>query len=248
MKINLATFLFVLGAFCAVEAFAQKAPFVSGEWAPYVSEKMPGQGPLSEIVFAATKAAGLEPSVAFFPWARAEAEVASGAAFATYPYAITDERKKSYDFSDQLASSKSMIFYVSGKGKYFAWNSLSDFKSYKVGGIAGYNYIEDLSKNGIKPEMATGIDLILKMAYAGRIDYFIEDELVAREAIKAIYPGEQGKFLVFAKPYKDSPLYLMVSKKYPGSADLLKRFNGGLATIRKNGTYAAILSKYGIKE
>ena len=225
---------------------AQSVPLASGEWAPFTGEKLQSQGVCSEITRAAFKAGGMSANIGFYPWARAEAMVKGGEAFATFPYAMTEERKSGFSFSEPIILAKSKIFYYEGMGKPIEWSSLADFKKYKMGGVQTYWYTEALAKSGIAADLTTSSEQAFKMLQAGRIEYLIENELVGLELIKSLFPGDTAKFKTLAKPYDESPFFLMVSRTYPNSAEVLKKFNDGLAAIRADGSYQAILAKFGV--
>jgi len=236
-------------ALLAVPLCAEKTVFLTGEWDPYVSETLSAYGPSAEIVAAACKEAGIDYEFRFVPWKRCEAEAEAGQAYAAFPYVITEERKKTFDFSDSFQRSRGFIYWMSGgKEKAVAWNSLKDFAGYTFGGAAGYSYMEELTASGIKVETVKDSDALFKMMQAGRIDYLIEDELVAAGKIRKIFGADASKVTLLDKPFNDSPLGLLASRQYPGAAALTAKFNAGLAAIRKNGTYKAIMDKYGIKE
>lgn len=232
--------------FC-ISAFAQKVVLVTGEFPPYSGEKLPGKGFISELVMAAAKAANIEVDLSFVPWARCEAMIKDGTAFASFPYAITDERKKTVDFSSGIYDAPEKIFYYEGNGKNIDWTSLKDFQNSKFGGVRSYFYMDALNKNGIKVDVTNSTESAIAMLQAGRFEYLIENELVARSYINAKYANDAAKFKTLAKTYYQNTSHLMVSRSYPGSKELLQKFNAGLATIRQDGTYNKILTKYGLQ-
>ncbi len=243
-----ALFAMLLVIFTGV--YAQKIPIATGEWAPYTGEKLAGQGLATEIVAAAAKAAGLSMDFVFYgdAWLRCENETKNGVVFATFPYSRTEERLKTFAFSDAIVSGRSRIFFVEGKAKDIAWMTMKDFSAYTFIGMQSYDYVGMFKENGIKMEAATTPELAFKMLQAGRGEYIIEDELVANAVIKTIFGMAAAKVKMNKKSWKEDPYYLMVSKAYPNSAEILVKFNAGLAAIKKSGTYKAILAKYGLTE
>lgn len=240
----------LLGLVLASGAFAQNIKLAAGEWAPYTGEQLAGYGFTAEIVTAAAKAAGMTVEYAFYgdAWLRCENETKTGAVFATFPYTPTDERAKTFDFSEPIYKGKSQIFYVEGKGKDIAWTTLKDFAGNNFIGIAGYDYVPALKEYNIKMEPTSTTELAMKMLQAGRGVYLIEDEIVGLAAIKTVFGAEAGKVKMVTKPWKEARYCLMVSRTYPNSKEILEKFNAGLGTIKKNGTYKAILAKYGLSD
>lgn len=240
----------LLGLVLSVGVFAQNVKMASGEWAPYSGEKLAGQGLVTEIITAASKAAGMTPDFDFYgnAWLRCENEVKTGVVFAAFPYSITAERKTMYDFSDPVLSTKARIFYIEGKGKDIAWSTQKDLAAYSFIGIAGYNYVSVFKELNIKMESTSSAELAFKMLLAGRAPYFIEDEMVGNTAAKAALGADANKVRMMSKSWLEEPMYLLVSRTYPNSKEILAKFNAGLQTIKKNGTYKSLLAKYGLSD
>jgi polar amino acid transport system substrate-binding protein len=239
--------LTVLSGFCGLPAAAaEPVLMVSGEWAPFTGEKLERQGFITDVVQAAAQAAHLPIRIVFLPWSRAETMVADGEAFATYPYFMTAKRREIFNFSDVVYVARSCIFYLDGVGRPLPWTELTDFKGATFGAVRGYWYIDALERAGIRYELTNSTDAAFTMLKSGRFEYLIEAEFPGRASIAAQFPNEQSRFKTLRRSYSEDPLSLMISRKYPGADDLLKRFNAGLAAIRKNGSYATIMEKHGI--
>lgn len=248
MKVTKIAFLALLTVSIGSVAMAQSIPMSIGEWAPFTGEKLVGSGMAAEIVTAAGKAGSLAPKYSFVPWKRAEADVQGGTSFATFPYQKTAEREGAYLFSDTLFTSGFTIASVTGnaKTKGFAYGKPADLKGYSVGITAGTDAVKNqLAAAGVTVEESQTPEQLVKKLAAGRIDFAIDDRVVLFLACKA----ETGTAFTFLeKPFgTDSEFRLMVSKKYPDAAGILAKFNAGLAAIKKDGSLAAILAKYGLK-
>lgn len=228
---------------------AQKIVLATGEWEPYTSEKMKDQGFFTEIVTAVFKELNIEVEYKFLPWKRCEDMATKGDVFAAFPYMITEERKKTFDFTDTVAKSTGKFFYHKGGNikDGFNWNSYADLKSYKVGGTLGYWYEKDFQAAGLNTEFVPNEDSSFKKLQMNRIDLAASDELVGWQLIKSLFPKEVSNFDTLDKPLNESELCLMVSKAYPDSKNLTEKFNTGLKKIKEKGIYSAILKKYNIK-
>lgn len=242
-------FLLILVVFTnGVFAQGKTVVLVTGEWAPYTSEKMDGQGFFTEVVSAVFKEMAVQTKIEFVPWARAEEMVKAGTAFAAIPYTDTDERKAIFDFSDQVANSTGRFFVLQdGKvAKTFDWKVYADLKAYSFGGVPGYWYEKPFKDAGLKVEYTDSEESNIKKLYSGRVDVITTDELVGWQIIKKLYPTEISKFRTLKNPTNSSELKLMVSRKYPDAKATLTSFNTALAKIKKNGVYAGILKKYNL--
>lgn len=76
---------------------------------------------------------------------------------------------------------------------------------------------------------------------AGTIDGAVVDLLIANAYCRNIY---QGKLRVATKPFNDDGLRVLTRAQE--APDLLKTFNHGLATLKKNGTYDALMQKWAL--
>lgn len=222
-------------------------PFNTGEWEPFTSSSLPNMGCATELVAAACQAGGLEPSFHFYPWLRTEFQVESGSAFAAFPYAMNEDRKVRFDFSEPLFfTTPRFIFY--NKLRSFAHlkaTTLMDLKPYRVAILAGSHTEEALKQAGVTVHTAPGLENIVRMLQAGRVDFILEVETVAFDAIQKTFPAEADHFESLSDTFWPRVgAYLMVSRKYPNAQALLKKFNMGLQEIQKNGVYKLITTKY----
>jgi polar amino acid transport system substrate-binding protein len=223
----------------------------TGDWPPYVFETGNDKGPMVDIVVAAFKEAGITPKIVFYPWKRAEDEVRQGKAFAAFPYSVSDERKKEFDFSDPMYDVKAKFFY---NKKYHSdgmpFEKLEDLRNYKIGGLLGSWYEPYFKNAGLQVEYVNATDQNVQKLALGRIDLTVEEENTTRLLIRKLFPNEADQFATLEKPLEQpgvvNELSLLVSRGYPNSAELLKQFNTGLAAIRANGTFKQILEKYQI--
>ncbi len=191
--------------------------------------------------------AGLQYEIADYPWRRAKAMIRDGSAWAGFPFGDSDENRKDFDLSGSLYASQFLYFHREDNtdiGERAAkFSTLSDFRDYVFGGSGGYWYggPEAFSALGIRTEWANDTDGLVKMLYNGRIDFFMEDQLVGWEAIRRLYPKESGMFGTLPQSAKEREYGLLVSRKYADSAALLKRFEDALEDMTKENAFAEVL-------
>lgn len=225
----------------------QTVILATGDWAPYTSETMENYGAFTEIVSAVFKEMGTPVKYVFYPWNRAEEEVKAGRAFAAFPYIQTEERLKEYDFSDPVFVSTGKLFYMPKKQQSeITYDKLQDLLSFRVGGVLGYWYEAPFKEAGLQTEYVSSDELNIQKLYLGRVDLAASEELVGWALIKKLYPQEVDQFATVDKPLNEDPLRLLVSRKYPASAELIQKFNAALKTINENGIMQQILIKYGL--
>lgn len=226
-----------------------KVKFVTGEWAPYVSESLPEKGASAELVKAICKEADLVPEFAFYPWARTEKMVKEGEAFAGFPYALLDERKKDFYLSDPMNYGQNCYFYYEPNkaiGKDVEkFSKLADFKAYKFGVLLGSFVEKDLEKLNMQVSKTATMESVIKMLQAKRFDFTIDEKAVLFFEAKRLFPAEIDNFKALDISYGTKmPNGLIVSKSYPRSQEILKRFNEGLAKLKKSGEYDKIINKH----
>lgn len=232
---------------------ADSVKFAIGEWEPYTGQKMEAYGVISEVVTAACKAGGLTAEYAFFPWKRAEAGVEGGTYFATFPYQETRDRNTKYHFSEILFKSPNGILLRKGNPRTakFTYSSPSDLKGFRIGTLAGSDaLILPLRDAGADVEEVQAVEQNIKKLELNRLDVVIDDRPVLFMATKKFCGSDVAKLSQFHFTDKDfgsnKEYKLMVSKKYPGSRELLNKLNTGLKAIKASGEYQKILKKYGL--
>ena len=228
--------------------FAQPLTIVTGEWAPFTSEKMDGYGFASEVTTAVIQQMGMEVKYEFYPWKRCEHLIQKGKAWGAIPYAKNEDRETKYAFSDGLVFSRSVFFYYKDKLDGVDWKSYKDLKPYKLGGVLGYGTHENLEKQGLTVEFTPDVTMSFKKLKAGRIDLFSMNELVGRDLIQKLFPDEVSLFNVLPTPELEDSLFLIVDKNNAEAVQRLETFNKALKVIKENGVYQAILKKYNLTQ
>lgn len=250
--LRLFLFALLLGA-CAGSAFAQGVTvrFAIGEWSPYTGKSLPGQGMAVEIVTAACKAVGLTAAYDFFPWKRAESNVAEGSHFGTFPYKELKERQSGYLFSGTLFSSRFGILMRKSNSRTagFRYSGVDDLRTYSVGIVTGTDAIRiPLENVGVKVEAVASPDQNLKKLLAGRIDFYIDDKAVIHQELQRNFSAQALDEVAFVETGfgERNDFKIMVSMRYPNSTALVARINDGLAMIRDSGELDKIMTKYGL--
>ena len=151
------------------------------------------------------------------------------------------ERAKVVDFSkDVYAYGEGLVVSTKDEKDYAGFD---DMKGKKVGAQIGTRYIDALKAAGTAAEVNAYDSLpdILRDVSNGRLDAGIGDYPILA------YNLAQGRFpqLRLVKSYKPSvpgPINIAVKQ---GNAELLGKIDAGLAAIKKDGRFDAILKKWG---
>ncbi|MFH0874622.1 MAG: transporter substrate-binding domain-containing protein [archaeon] len=130
----------------------------------------------------------------------------------------------------------------------FVFENLEDLKAYKVGGVAGYFYLEMFNNSGIKYDYSDNEADSLQKLVAGRIDLLPFTTSNGWDLIRSKYPDEASNFGTLDKPLDSNSIGLIISKNYQSSNELLSQFNSAVRKIVENGKYQAILTAHGQQE
>jgi polar amino acid transport system substrate-binding protein len=209
---------------------------------------MEGYGLVTEIVSAVFKEMGKEPVYDFLPWKRCEESVKNGEHWGTFPYAITDERKEHFLFTDPISETRSYLFAL----KQISLSELADLKSFNVGGVRGNFYETMFSEAGIKLDLSNDEETAFKKLFTDRVDMVVAADAVGWYIIDKHFPEKKNSVVMLPLPLMNNEgatkNAIMVSKSYPGAEELIREFNEALKRIRENGVYAEILSRYGVAQ
>ena len=158
---------------------------------------------------------------------------------------ITDERKKTVDFSDGYIQSGLAVIVNKDDT---AIKSLDDLKGKTAAVKKGTTGAKFAEENKDKYELnITYYDDSPSMMLAvanGNADFLMEDYPVINYQIKI---GEQSKLKIALDSVIDPPSYGFAVKKGE-NPELIKKFNEGLKKIKADGTYDKIIGEYIVKK
>lgn len=225
---------------------------VTGEYNPYVTSKPENQGFMTEIVRAAAAEAGMDIRIEFYPWERCRQMVHQGQAWASYPFEPSPSNDDVFSYSEPVYPAIQKFYYLASNPavteKTKTFTRIGDFRGFTFGGASGYWYgtPSDFIKAGVSVEWSGDTDGLFKMLRAGRIDFFMEDHLVAQEAIHRLFLDEESHFATLPHDAENAQYCLITSKDDPDSRALMQRFDAALDKLRHSGEYDRILAHNGI--
>ena len=154
---------------------------------------------------------------------------------------ITDERKKSIDFSESYFDAGLIIAVVEANNDI---KTLDDLKGKKIAGqvgTIGADACNAVKEKDPKTEIRTfdAIGEAFMELEKGGVDAVINDQAVTAYYIKTT---GKGKTKMVGDLFSADDHYGMAVKK--GNAEMLKVINDGLASIRANGKYDEIYQKW----
>lgn len=240
-KINIIAALF----FCLItsQAYAQNVNLVTNIWPPYVDQALPDDGLAMKIVKTAFKRVGYTPTVRVERWEKA----LEGSELGVYDIAgaiwKSDSRKKKLLYSDPYL--KNNIILVASSKSQFEYNSLSDLRGLLVGILKDYAYDEKFMKD---PEIlkfqANRLTQNLIAVQQGKLDVAVADKRLAMYELKHFMGDNRSDFRFLSNHLSSRNLYIAAPIANAQSKTLIRKFNQGLAAIKKDGTYQKILDEY----
>lgn len=237
--------VFIL-ALCNQPSFAtpQSIELANGEWPPLLGENLPHQGYASQIVQRAFALQKINVVYRFYPWKRSIEEARSGRIAGTLLWTNNADRQKDFLVSHAVYRSKTMLFF--NRNRPLQWQSLADLKGHRVGITNGYSYgekWEQLIRNRtLIPDQANTDAQNFAKLLANRIDAFPCEEVIGMHIIRHQMAATAMQQLnISSKPVHEETMHLLISRRHPEAAELMRRFNAGLAQMKRNGELDAIL-------
>ncbi|MGC0152536.1 substrate-binding periplasmic protein [Chromobacterium vaccinii] len=225
------------------DASADGLALVTGEFPPYVGEKLPQGGISAVIVREAFAAAGMPaPRIVFLPWKRAYSETGQGRFAASFPYARDASREKDFLYSEPLHLDHFSYFVRQGDKDAEQGRWQGKRLCLPLGWTTAYTEA-DIRKYQLRLERPPTLDSCLKMLDRNTVDMVSCNDFVASFAIRQLY-GERSPFVVAGiGGQQTSALYLIVSRRRPDAERLIRQFNQGLASLRKSGRYQQLVQQ-----
>ena len=157
---------------------------------------------------------------------------------------ITEERKKSVDFSDGYIQSGLAVVVSKDNTSIKKIEDLQGKTAAVKKGTTGAKFAEDnQAKYGLQISYYDDSPSMMLAVANGNADFLMEDYPVINYQIKI---GEQAKLKIAVDSVIAPPSYGFSVKKGE-NAELLKMFNEGLKKIMADGTYDKIVGEYIVK-
>ncbi len=235
--------IFFIAFLSITSVSAETITIVTGEWAPFLSENLPGGGPVNNIITEAYKVEGIDVDYKYYPWKRAEFMIESGTALGSSCWSDAPERRSFAVVSDPMVSSREVFIFMKKNLPNFDYTNLEDLKKYKLMSLAGYSHEKMFQEAGLNTDSTRDAETALRKLEKGRGDLMCENEAVMAGLIRELFPGRESEFGMSKTAFQDKPLHLLFSKKFPDMDKYRNTFNAGLAKIKQNGTYDKIVAK-----
>lgn len=159
--------------------------------------------------------------------------------------AVETENPNHYS-SDVIIEDKLVFFHL--KNIQFNWNTLTDLKSYKIGGVLGNTYGEQITEmeriGALVIDRVSAEKLNFRKLLMRRIDVTPIGKVFGYSILnKHFSPQEIETITYHPKQLRMSYYRLSLSKKIAENEQRLKAFNRGLRKLKESGKYAHYLEE-----
>lgn len=216
-------------------------------WEPYQVEMADGRltGLDVDLVNAMGKAAGCTVTWTKAPWARQLSEIEQGRLTGTPAASRTVEREVFGTYSVPYRTEAVHLVFPRGATTLGLKEVIA--AGGKIGIVNGIAYGSEVGALLASPDTAAAFeavssdDLNLRKLAGGRIATMLADPYVATAKAKQL--GLADRITVASRPVLADDIFLLFSRK-GASAEVVEAFNRAIATIKADGTYDLILSRY----
>lgn len=218
--------------------------FVTGEWPPFTGETLPDRGFFTKYAELLAKDMGVEASIVFVPWTRAESMLRRGEAFAAFPYRQTASRVAEFDFSAPVTKTYSRLFFQKSKlGKLKDFQSLDALKPYVIGVTRGSGSAEELGRAEVSLEFAPSDQHLMLMFQANRFDMAAVNEHVGWYFLQQMSTHAAERYGMVGLPLKQYDTMFMVSRAYPDQRELLDKMNRSIQRLHRSKVYDTLAAQ-----
>ena len=195
-----------------------------------------------EVVKAAFSAVGIEADFASAPWKRILKNMQHHKIAGTLSCSKSQDREPFMLFSNPVSEHNRIALTANDFDTHKLIN-FDDLHNFQVISVAGWGADQQLNEHHISHSTVPDVESGIRSVVYRNIDVFYSGELTTLYHAQQL--GLQSKIKsIRLSDIKTTPLYLCLSKYYPGNEDLLDQFNIGLNKIKKSGEYDAIHHQY----
>jgi polar amino acid transport system substrate-binding protein len=240
MKICIVLLLLLL---IANSLMAEPLRIVTEDFPPYnfqVGDKAVGL--CSEIVQAVLKQINLQAPIEFYPWARAYEIAQAEKNILIYSIGRLPEREALFHWIGTIAPTKTSLYKLKSN-KSIQVNSIKQAKKYQIGVSLSDMRLIYLQRHQF-PSLKTvsGHVLNIRLLVNNRIDLIAFDEASFTQKLQDEGLDPSLFERVFRLDELSGHVYMAFS--LGSDADLISAFRSGLETIKNNGIYDQIQTKY----
>jgi polar amino acid transport system substrate-binding protein len=195
-----------------------------------------------EAIAEIAKRSGLNLEPSFMPWKRGYAEASDGTIDGICSCSYRADRADLFYFSEPIGETSIGVFHppadeletITGIG------DLGKPGMGTIGVVKGYNLEAELSDAKIAHVPVSGDQQALDMLLNHRFDHLFSFKAPIDFILR--HAHDQG---VAYTELRSSPYFLCLSKKVPGTQEMMGKINEAISAMRQDGAFDAIQRRYG---
>lgn len=229
-------------------AMEETLVFVCDDYPPFLNKEGELPGFYVDLLAHILKPHDINVEVEYYSWTRSLDKVLSDEAFATIPWVANAERMKETNFTNNIFTTKTVVAYLKSNERVKDdFTHISQLKTYDVGTVKTYYYIEDLEALGFELDSSDTDKEAMTKLYNGRYDILLLNEDIYNGILETEFPEVKDAFTFMKTPYKEIFFSIRVGKTYPDKDRYIAIINNGLKKALEDGTYLALAEKYGLQ-
>lgn len=232
--------------FCTAVLPAEPLRLVANAWPPFTDQQLLNNGLASDLVSSALQRAGYTSEYHEVPWARALQGMQQDRYDVLVPTWFAAERQVYGLYSEPYLVNR--IRFLRRTGSSIQFNQLDDLLPYSIAVARGFAYASAFDNDSrLNKQTVASFPIAARMLAAGRIDLTLEDEWVAKYYLSHELVELAPALEFLPVELSASPLHILVRRKHPQSAQIVRAFNQALQEMRADGSYASILQRHGLQ-
>ena len=232
--------------FCTAVLPAEPLRLVANAWPPFTDQQLLNNGLASDLVSSALQRAGYASEYHEVPWARALQGMQQDRYDVLVPTWFATERQAYGLYSEPYLVNR--IRFLRRTGSSIQLNQLNDLLPYSIAVARGFAYAPAFDNDPrLNKQIVASFPIAARMLAAGRIDLTLEDEGVAKYHLSHELVELAPALEFLPVELSASPLHILVRRKHPQSAQIVRAFNQALQEMRADGSYASILQRHGLQ-
>ena len=218
-------------------------------WEPYISQHLPANGLIIDLLTEVFARAGYQVEMEFMPWSRVAEEMTNGNADISVASWYSDTRARELSYSEPYLSNDLII--VKRKKDALSYNNLPEFKQYiskggyRLGVFKEYAYGEEF--NSIAPLVNLNYykhcGQLVRDVAAKKTDIALIDRWTAKSKLNNMQNVADHLEMITA-PLIQRDLHITASKNNTNHQQIIDAFNKSLRDMKSDGSYNALLKRH----
>jgi len=218
-------------------------------WEPYISQHLPANGLIIDLLTEVFTRAGYQVEMEFMPWSRVAEEMRNGSADISVASWYSDTRAQELSYSEPYLTNNLII--LKRKKDALKYNNFSEFKSYmskggyRMGVFEEYAYGDEF--NSIAPLVNLSYykhcGQLVRDVAAKNTDIALIDQWTAETKLNSMQ-NIADHLEMIATPIIKRGLYITASKQNKNHQQIIAAFNKTLQDMKSDGSYNALLKRH----